>query len=408
MTDFAVWLDVDGKPTRMGDVQSDERDGRTLRCEFNYDTAYLAQPDRLALDAATPVTDRRWVTAKLPRGLADAGPDGWGRSLLLRSAGGRVMNPSELLLAVDDTSRMGALRLRIGSGWESATEIRVPTLIHLAELQEAADSVESDDEAMGAIGRLVGAGSASLGGMRPKASVLSDTGSLALAKFQSRRDFPFDRDGISVIAWEKVCLDLAEKAGIPVPNNRLMRIAGSPVLVLDRFDRTPQGRRVPYLSAFAITDAVDAASGDYLDIGDALTEFDTVDLPDALRQLWRRAAFNVAMRNTDDHLKNHAILWRGGGWRLSPAFDITPNHVGGTPRATQIAGEEHTSGEARGLAKLAGEFGIAKDEQHTILSDILKAVATWQEYAANVGIASNEIQRLQRAIEDAHRRLAAL
>lgn len=402
MSRFDVYLDQAGEPTRMGQTQVEERAGRTVRCEFTYDTAYLARPGRLALDPATPVSDSRWVSAELPRGLADAGPDGWGRSLLLRANRGRALAPSELLLAVDDTSRIGALRVRVGGHWESSGEVRVPALVQLAELQQAASQVETDTDEPDAVRRLVGGGSASLGGMRPKASVLTDEGRLAVAKFSSHRD------EITVIAWEKACLDLAAKAGIPVPENHLLWIGGQPVLVLDRFDRTTSGHRLPYLSAFAITEVVDAASGDYLDIGEALSELDIADLPATLRQLWRRAAFNVAIRNTDDHLKNHAILWHGDGWRLSPAFDLTPDPVGGTPRATQIAGQDSPGSETRGLAELAVEFGISTAEQRAILDEILTATGTWPGHATGLGIPGAEIRTLQRPFDEAHSRLATM
>lgn len=402
MNNIDVYLDLAGNPIRMGAARIDERGGRVVRCEFTYDSDYLARPDKLALDPSAPLTGDRWVTADLPRGLADAGPDGWGRSLLLRANRGRAMSTADLLLAVDDTSRIGALRLRAGNGWEGSSDTRVPALVHLAELLQAAGEVESGTDATEAVRRLVGAGTASLGGMRPKASVFNESGKLSLAKFSSRRD------DISVIAWEKVCLDLAAKAGIPVPGNRLLRIGEEPVLLLDRFDRTADGHRLPYLSAFAITDAPDPASGDYLEIGEALTDLDTADLPGTLRQLWRRAAFNVAMCNTDDHLKNHAILWRAEGWSLSPAFDITPNPVGGTPRATQIDGEDLPGGEARGLARLGEEFGIAPSERHAILTSILTATVGWRTHARGLSISTAEITKLERPLDDSRQRLVGL
>jgi serine/threonine-protein kinase HipA len=402
MTRFELCLDLDSVAIPMAEVSVDDRDGRTRRCEFSYRDDYLARPGRLALDPRTPVTGDRWVSAELPRGLGDAGPDGWGRSLLLRRHRGRAMSPTDLLLGVDDAVRIGALRVRTEDGWQASPGSGVPALIHLADLQRAADQVESDGEADDAVRQLVGAGSASLGGMRPKASVRNDAGQLAIAKFSSARD------QISVIAWEKLCLDLAADAGIEVPRNRLLRIGGRPVLVLDRFDRTPEGHRVPYLSAFAITDAADAASGDYLYIAEALTDLDTADMPATVQALWRRAAFNVAVRNTDDHLRNHAILWHRDGWRLSPAFDITVNEIGGSYRTTQIAGETSPGREARGLTRLAEEFGLTTSTQAGILADILRATARWREHAASLGIPTVEISQLQRPLDDARDRLTAL
>lgn len=401
MTRFELHLEVDGTAIPMADIRVADRGGRTQRCEFTYDSGYLARPGRLALDPATPLTGDRWVTAELPRGLADAGPDGWGRRLLLRTHRGDQLSPTELLLGVADRTRIGALRLRTEAGWQACDGTGVPALIHLADLQHAADEVDIDG-ADDAVRRLVDAGTGSLGGMRPKASVLSASGQLAIAKFSSASD------EISVIAWEKLCLDLASAAGIEVPTNQLLRIGNRPVLVLDRFDRTPDGRRVPYLSAFAITEASDAASGDYLDIAEALTDLDTADVPSSLQQLWRRAAFNVAVRNTDDHLKNHAVLWGRDGWRLSPAFDITVNEVGGSYRATAMDGHSSPGGETRGLAGLADAFGLTAPVQQTILDDILRATQHWRARAAALKIAPSEITQLARTLDDARDRLIAM
>lgn len=431
MNRFEVHLDLAGRPIPMGEVEVAERAGRIARCEFAYRSDYLGRPDRLMLDPHTSLSGGRWVASELPRGLADAGPDGWGRSLLLRANRGRGMTDAELLLAVDDTSRIGALRLRTTAEgpWEASGEgsgeasvgtkgpaqahsanktsvsasggTKVPALIKLAELSQDAAEVEADPSGQDAVRRLVGAGSASLGGARPKASVLTGEGRLAIAKFASRHD------EISVIVWEKLCLDLAAQAGVLVPVNRLLRIKDEPVLLLDRFDRDRDGHRVPYLSAFALTGAPDPASGDYLDIGESLTEIDTADLGETLRQLWRRVAFNVAVRNTDDHLKNHAILWSTGGWRLSPAFDITPNQVGGTTRATGIAGEDLPSKEPRALRQLGDEFGISGAAQRAMLVDVLAAASRWRDHARGLGI-STEIDQLARPLDDAQRGLAEL
>lgn len=139
-----------------------------------------------------------------------------------------------------------------------------------------------------------------------------------------------------------------------------------------------------------------------------MTDLDTADVPSSLQQLWRRAAFNVAVRNTDDHLKNHAVLWGRDGWRLSPAFDITVNEVGGSYRATAMDGHSSPGGETRGLAGLADAFGLTAPVQQTILDDILRATQHWRERAAALKIAPSEITQLARTLDDARDRLIAM
>jgi serine/threonine-protein kinase HipA len=362
-----VHIELDGETHLMGAAEIQDRRGRVIRSEFTYDRAYLAAPGVPALDPATRLDSANHVGAELPRGLADAGPDGWGRRLILRAHRGHAPSEADLLRA------------------------------------EAANAVEEDGDDLAAVRFLVNAGTASLGGVRPKASV-RDGDRLMIAKFPSTRDRV---DGIDVVAWEKLCLDLASAAGITVPANRLVSVGRSHALLLDRFDRIASGR-IPYLSAFALTDAPDAASGDYLDIAEALADLDIHDLASTLRELWRRVAFSIAMRNTDDHLKNHGMLWSRSGWRLSPAFDITPNPVGGVRRATTIDGEDRPSAEPRALAELAREFGIPEPVWRSILGDVLGAASTWSSHAQSLGIDDREIQLLRRPLTEAQSSLADL
>ncbi|SHJ04521.1 serine/threonine-protein kinase HipA [Tessaracoccus bendigoensis DSM 12906] len=399
-----VHIDLEGEPHSMGTVEIHDRRGRTVRSEFTYDRTYLGSPGVPALDPNTPLDAASQVGAHVPRGLADAGPDGWGRRLILRAHRGHAPSGAEQLLAVDDLTRIGALRLRgAPSGPFLATSHEIPNLVTLEELAEAANAVEEDADDLAAVRVLVDAGTASLGGVRPKASV-RDGDRLMIAKFPSTRD---RADGIDVVAWEKLCLDLATAAGITVPANRLASVGSSHALLVDRFDRSVSGR-IPYLSAFAITDALDAASGDYLDIAEALADLDVQDLAATLRELWRRVAFSIAMRNTDDHLKNHGVLWSRSGWHLSPAFDITPNPVGGARRATTIDGEDRPAAEPQALVELAREFGIPDPEWRSILADVLGAASTWSAHARSLGIDDREVRLLQRPLAEAQGHLADL
>ena len=395
---FEVHIELDGRTVAMGSLEIETRRGRIVRSEFDYSPSYLALPNRPALDPAMGFDGARHVAAEIPRGLDDAGPDAWGERLVLRANRGRVPSRVDYLLAVDDLTRMGSLRLRTDATSPFlAVGHDVPNLVQLADLADAAHSVETDADDLDAVRRLVNAGSASLGGARPKASV-TDGDRLMIAKFASTRD------EIEVVAWEKLCLDLAARAGITVPASRLLPVGRSRCLVLDRFDRTESGR-VPYLSGFAITEAADAASGDYLDLAEALADLDIDDLTGTLRQLWRRTAFSIAMRNTDDHLKNHGVLWSSSGWRLSPAFDITPNHIGGASRATSIDGEDLPVREAPALIGLAHAFGIPEARWQPILADVLTATSGWRTHAHTLRLSEHDIALLERPLTQAQQRL---
>jgi serine/threonine-protein kinase HipA len=398
-TRFEAFVDLEGVPVPMASVDVEERRGRPVRTEFEYAQSYLARREKLALDPHTPLAASRHVGVGLPRGLLDAGPDGWGRRLLLRANRGREMSETDFLLGVDDASRIGALRFAVDGSAFLAADAEVPRRMPLKRLLDAARSVEEDPDDLTAVRELLAAGSGGLGGVRPKAAVEED-GMLSIAKF------PSTTDEIEVVAWEKLCLDLAERAGIPVPASRLIEVGTARVLVLERFDRAPGSRRVPYLSAFALTSAPEPDGGDYLELGDALAELDTADLRATRRDLWRRAAFNVAMRNTDDHLKNHGVLWGPEGWRLSPAFDIAPDPVGGSARATAIDGEDRPAREARALRALAAELEIPAVLLAADAERLLGAVASWRSHGELMRLPERDIRALGPALDQAQRLFA--
>ena len=401
-TAFSVHLDDGTATVPMGRVETESRRGRTARVEFRYDPGYLARGRRPALDPAHPLTTGVHVGDSLPRGLLDAGPDGWGRRLILRSRRGEEVTEPEFLLSVSDSSRLGGLRFTTDDsrGAYVAPSHDVPRLVALDDLAESSRAVEEDPDDLAAVRHLLEAGSANLGGIRPKASI-RDAGRLSIAKF------PSTTDEIDAMAWEKLCLDLAARAGIPVPTTRLVPIGRGRALLLDRFDRDVDGGRIPYLSAFSVTDAPDAASGDYLDLAEDLREFDIADYPGTVRALWRRIALSIAVRNTDDHLRNHGFLWSPPGWSLSPAFDITPNPVAGAERATAIDGETSAVREARALVAIGGEFGIPVSERAAILGEVLAAAGRWRDHAERLEIAEREVRLLGSSLDGAQARLAA-
>lgn len=397
-TGFGVHLAERAGTVPMGTITTDLRRGRTARVEFAYDPGYLGERGRPVLDPAHPLTAGRRVGDSLPRGILDAGPDGWGRRLILRARRGEEITETGFVLAVDDASRLGALRFAVDGEFVADTH-RIPREIGLDDLADSARAVEDDPGDLAAVRLLLEAGSANLGGVRPKASLM-DADRLAIAKF------PSTTDEIDAMAWEKLCLDLAGRAGIPVPVTRLVEAGRGRALLLERFDRAADGSRIPYLSAFAVSDAPDAASGDYLDLAEALTQIDIADYPATVRALWRRIAVSIALHNTDDHLKNHGFLWSSAGWSLSPAFDITPDPIAGSSRTTAIDGETSSVREARAFGALGADLRIPVGERARILADVLDATATWRETAAQLRIPEREATRLGAALDPAQRRLS--
>ena len=293
-------------------------------------------------------------------------------------------------------TRQGALRLRYAdssaatstSGSFLEPDVAVPTLLALPRLLAAADAVQRDPDDLAAAQVLLDAGSGSLGGSRPKASVrIRDR--LMIAKL------PHGGDDWDVEAWEATALDLADAAGISVPGRRLTRVDGRAVLLLTRFDRTATGHRLPYVSAMTLLGRSEDDVCDYADLCDAVSDEGSATNAD-LEALWRRIAFSVAIHNTDDHLRNHGFLRAKGGWTLAPIFDVNPDPDVHAHRLTGIAGARALDDEARGLESLAAECRLSVSRRSQIATEVLDATSRWATVARDHGIGQAEITRFER------------
>lgn len=314
----------------------------------------------------------------------------------------RDVTEIDYLLGVTDLTRQGALRFtdadRGPTGPFLSDDSDVPKLLELPRLLHAAEQVELDRDDLGAVKELLDAGTGSLGGARPKASV-RDGIRILIAKFAS------PRDEWDVIAWEKTALDLAERAGLRVPARRLQRINGRAVLLLHRFDRREDGTRIPYISAMTLLTARDGDSTefDYVDLAEALTEHGDVTVKQDLAELWRRVAFSVAIHNTDDHLRNHGFLRGTAGWALSPLFDVNPNPDTAQERVIAI-GTAHARGEELdGLMASAATFGLSQELAKRTLDDMFAATADWRQIATGNGIPERELERMSDAFDGLRR-----
>lgn len=382
---------------------------RGVSTTFRYDASFLADRSTgFPLDPALPLfTGQHAVADGLPYCFTDCAPDRWGRNLIrkrfhaLDAEAGRTrrdVTEIDYLLGVTDLTRQGALRFtdtdRGPTGPFLADSPDVPKLLELPRLLHAAEQVELDEDDLGAVKELLDAGTGSLGGARPKASV-RDGNRLLIAKFAS------PRDEWDVIAWEKTALDLAERAGLRVPARRLQRINGKAVLLLNRFDRREDGTRIPYVSAMTLLTARDGDSTefDYVDLAEALTEHGDVTIKRDLAELWRRVAFSVAIHNTDDHLRNHGFLRGKAGWALSPLFDVNPNPDTAKEREIGI-GSAHARGEELdGLMASAATFGLSDDLATKTLHEVLDATADWRKVATSNGIPERELGRMSDAFD---------
>jgi serine/threonine-protein kinase HipA len=374
---------------------------------FEYDRTWLDNPARFSLEPALQLGPGPFHTpadAPMFGAIGDSAPDRWGRALMRRTerrraeregTAPRALQEIDFLLMVDDEARQGALRFAEREGGPFLLEEgakRIPPLIELPALLTAAEHVMEDKDTEEDL-RLLFAPGSSLGGARPKASVVERDGHLAIAKFP-RRD-----DDINAVAWEAVALALAAKAGIAVPDGRVEIVAKKPVLLLRRFDREAN-RRIPFLSAMSMLGARDNETRSYLEIVDALRQHGAAPKAD-MEALWRRMVFNILISNTDDHLRNHGFLYAGQeGWRLSPAYDLNPVPTDIKPRILSTAINEDDGTASLALAmEVAEYFELDKDTARQIAAEVGKAVSKWRDEAARHDLGKAEIARMASAFE---------
>ena len=311
--------------------------------------------------------------------MQDCGPDRWGRVLIERAVRKQVLarkpyRDLDCVLALDDTSRIGALRFRADADgpFLAAGHGKIPPLVQLTALLNAANAVHGETETAQDLRFLLGQGSP-LGGARPKSAVALANGDLAIAKFSKPDDV---RD---IAAGEILALTLARKAGIRVSGHQLVNVKGQSASVITRFDRDGS-RRIPFLSAHSLLGLASGESGAYTMLADGIRQLGA-DIDKDLQELWRRLVFSLLASNYDDHLRNHGFLMlKPGRWSLSPAYDINPvpeidrTHFPKTP----ITEDRDEPGITAALAAIP-RFGLKSAAAKTILREVLAAVADWRK-----------------------------
>ncbi len=377
------------------------------RATFQYDDAWLAHPARFALQPALRLDAAPHHTGQgkaLFGAFGDSAPDRWGRTLLHRAERERArregraprqLHELDILLGVSDSLRQGALRFQRmpdGPYLATAEDAAIPPVVDLPRLAAAADRVLDDDEAADDLALLLAPGS-SLGGARPKAVVRETDGSLWIAKFSTRHD---DYD---MARSEALALTLARRAGLNVPDIRLLALGDATALLVRRFDRV-DGQRIPFLSAMSLLDARDGETHSYLEIADALRRHGASPAAD-LRELWSRIVFTVLVSNTDDHLRNHGVCYHGtSGWRLSPLYDVNPTPLEVRPLRLSTAIDDVDVRASLPLAlSVAESFGLTPEEARVRARDIVAVTTQWRQIAATLGLSARDVGRISSAFE---------
>ncbi len=394
-----VWINWRGL-RRVGTLHRVAGRGRE-RVSFTYHEDWLADDDAFELSPAMPLGPGQFVPEAgqdLLAPLGDSSPDTWGRTVMRRYEGrlaeaeGRrpkTLQETGYLLGVNDETRLGALRYKVDGEFQARAGIGAPALLSLGDLLQASQRVLRGEETVEDLQMLFASGT-SLGGARPKASILDQHGRLSVAKF------PKDTDTYCVERWEAIALELARRAGITVADHTLEMTGDKPVFMSRRFDRNEQGR-IPFISAMAMLNGQDGKSYSYLDVADVITSVSVT--PDEDREeLYRRAAFTILVANLDDHMRNHGFLRGRGGWHLSPAYDINP--VPNQPRVLKSYVDDDNPDASIDLHRGQHEnYLLESEEADRIIAEVAEATKGWREVAHRLGASEREIKEMASAFE---------
>ena len=392
-----IHIDWKGETHLVGRLHTSER---SAAVSFEYTPEWLAHAGAFAIDPTSlPLRAGPYHSPALFGAMQDCGPDRWGRMLIERAVRKHVLDRKpyqdlDYVLALDDASRIGALRFSVEAGgpFLASGGGKIPPLVQLGTLLNAANAVHGETETAHDLRFLLGQGSP-LGGARPKSAVVLSSGQLAIAKF------PKPDDVRDIAGGEILALSLAKKAGIQVPEHRLVSVKGKGVAVITRFDRDGAAR-IPFLSAQSLLGLGPSEPGSYTMLADGIRQFG-YDIAGDLRELWRRLVFGLLASNYDDHLRNHGFLMRAPDrWALSPAYDLNPvpeidrAHAPKTPISEEA--EELTVAAAFAVGP---RFGIETTTANGILRDVFAAVTDWRKTGRWLGLKAQTLDAYATAFQ---------
>ncbi len=411
---YADWKALNN-PRIMGVLRAEQVRGNEV-FSFEYDKSWLDSGVRSVLDPDLMLySGPQYATEeKINFGIfLDSSPDRWGRVLMrrreavmakLENRPQKNLLPSDYLLGVYDEHRMGALRFKENSDGpfiNDNKEMAAPPWTSVRELEFASKKLEEDDsvddpEYLKWLNLLTAPGS-SLGGARPKASVMDNSKQLWIAKF------PSINDDIDIGGWEMVVHELAVRSGIRMSESSIQKFSGNQYTFLTkRFDRISMQKRIHFASAMTLLGRMDGdnyqSGASYLDlVGFIMQNGDKDFIAADLEELWRRIVFSICVKNTDDHLRNHGFLLGENGWRLSPAYDINAVPTG-TGLSLNISDEDNSLDLDLAL-EVSEFFRLNTVKAQKIIQQVQQSVAQWRLIADNYSLSRREQELMSFAFE---------
>lgn len=403
---ISVYINLDGADELVGTLWAHFYRGKETS-DFEYSQKWLSNRKAFSLEPGLFLGEGKQINPRqtpLLGSFSDSAPDTWGRILMRKyeiqlarenNRNPKTLNEIDYLLYVNDFARQGALRFKTEENdsflWPGDLK-SIPPLIHLSRLLYASEKIIDSEEQNADLKLLLAPGS-SLGGARPKASVIDESGSLCIVKFPKKDDYANN------VLWESVALTLAKSCGLNTQEWSLKKVANKDVIILKRFDRKGL-ERIHFLSAMSMLNAVDNDTEIhcYLDIADAIRQYGASPKEDLI-ELWKRIMFSILISNTDDHLRNHGFLYvNEKGWKLSPLYDVNPSIDNKKALSTYITENDNTQSIDLAL-EVCEYFGISLKNARDITANMKKKVSNWSNVAKNHKLSKSEIERMESAFK---------
>lgn len=366
---------------------------------FQYGHRYAERPNAIPIDPVNlPLTGEKYVTRKnggIFGILRDVLPDSWGRYILAKQLGVPFGTQKDFeLIDLLSFNAVGALSFGKSPEKSSARRDKPVSFFDLEEVARVIDQAIEDEELPPEVLHLLRQGT-SLGGAQPKCTVVIDNEEW-IAKFTS------SKTAVKYPGIEYATMTLAARAGIGIPEIRLESVAGRAVYLVKRFDREG-GHRLPFMSGFALSnlDIDELERGSYPEIATRMRKFVTHVREDH-HELFRRMAFNMFVRNEDDHLRNHGFIFKGG-WMLSPAYDIVPlpcrRKQQDTFHLSLQVGDQGSTATMPNLLSQCERFSLTREQGLEMIKQVEEAVRGWEQELNLAGVSRNDREAVRWCFE---------
>lgn len=360
---------------------------------FAYGKRYIERRNALPVDPVALPLEIQPREADKNGGLygafRDAAPDYWGRLVIASEAGVAPESLTEFdFLMAGNATRVGNLDFR-PSPDSPEPELKPPHFNKIRDIIEASQKIEKGETVDHALLQILLQGT-SMGGARPKCTIELD-GALWIAKF------PSCHDSFNMPTLEYATMSLASSCGIQIPEIKLVKAEGRDIFLIRRFDREhhPHGwTRSGFISALSLMqwDESDRLLWAYPSIADTMRRYCHVN---DIRELFRRMVFNILVRNTDDHPRNHGFICSGNRLALSSAYDIVPAPtragVGSEFSLAMSVGQAGRQATLKNALSRPERFGLSPDEAESIVNELSKKVSQWQSHYHTCGVSEKDM-----------------